>query len=430
MKKLLFIISIICVSKTNAQNYLISFVGTGASTTVGSVKVENLTAKTSLILNGTDVLRLTGTTGVSSTEKRQEPEMKIYPNPTTGFSIVAIYPSIAGDAVIAVYENTGKRVFQDHIYLDNSLQEYRLSGLKNGLYLIDVICRTYHYSGKLLFNGKPSGKIRVEKTTNSPAAIDKQTNENVKGIRATVDMIYSIGNRLKFTGISGNYSTVIMDIPTGGKTLTFNYVPCTDGDNNNYPVVGIGPQIWMAENLKTTKYNDGTPLPNITINASWFSYTGAYGDYDNTPANSTSYGRLYNWYAVDNNAATKVASNGGKNICPTSWHVPADAEWTALTTYLGGELVAGGKLKETWLTHWITPNAGATNESGFTALPGGVRSFSDGVYYSIGSYGYWWSTTEFSSTNVWERNINFNYPTVARANYQKQGGLSVRCLKD
>jgi len=204
----------------------------------------------------------------------------------------------------------------------------------------------------------------------------------------------------------------------------------TDIDGNIYHVVTIGTQTWMAENLKITKYNDGTPIPNVTDNTAWAALTtGAFSDYNNTPANSTIYGSLYNWYAVDNNAATKVASNGGKNVCPTSWHVPTDTEWTTLTTYLGGEYVAGGKLKETGTTHWTSPNTGATNETGFTALPGGIRN-GNGACNDIGGYGYWWSSTEYSATSAWYRSMVYDYADVSRNNYNEHLGFSVRCVRD
>ncbi|MEI6436426.1 MAG: fibrobacter succinogenes major paralogous domain-containing protein [Bacteroidota bacterium] len=186
----------------------------------------------------------------------------------------------------------------------------------------------------------------------------------------------------------------------------------------------------MAENLKTTKYNDNTAIPNITADATWASATtGAYSDYSNDPVNSTTYGRLYNWYAVDNNAATKVASNGGKNVCPTSWHIASYGEWTTLTTYLGGETVAGGKLKETGTTYWTTPNTGATNETNFTALPGGDR-VGNGTYGYIGSYGYWWSSTVYSAADAWLRAMGYNYPNVSSYSYNKRTGFSVRCVRD
>ena len=205
----------------------------------------------------------------------------------------------------------------------------------------------------------------------------------------------------------------------------------TDIDNNVYNTVIIGTQEWMAENLKTTKYNDGTAIPNITVDATWAAATtGAYCDYSNIPANSTIYGRLYNWYAEDNNTATNVASNGGKNVCPTSWHVPTDTEWTTLTTYLGGESVAGGKLKETGTTHWLSPNMGATNETGFTALSGGYR-YSGGSFYYIGNSCGWWSSTENSTSSAWLRSMGYNSTSVNRyGGDDKRFGFSVRCVKD
>ena len=204
----------------------------------------------------------------------------------------------------------------------------------------------------------------------------------------------------------------------------------TDIDGNIYNTVTIGTQVWMKENLKTTRYNDGTEIPNITDNTAWAALTtGAYSDYNNTPSNSTTYGRLYNWYAADNNAATKMASNGGKNVCPTGWHMPADAEWTTLTTFLGGESVAGGKLKESGTSHWNSPNTGATNESGFTALPGGFHN-DDGTYYNISYSGTWWSPTENSATNAWNRYMNDKYISVDRNYDSKKFGFSIRCLRD
>ena len=209
-------------------------------------------------------------------------------------------------------------------------------------------------------------------------------------------------------------------------------MPITDIDGNVYNIVTIGTQVWMAENLKTTKYNDGTAIPNIIDNSIWAATTtGAYGDYNNTPANSTIYGRLYNWYAVDNSSAFKLTHNGGKNVCPTNWHVPTDAEWTTLTTFLGGEAVAGGKLKETGTTHWLSPNSGATNEIGFTALPGGYRYGSQ--YNLIGSRGSWWSTSLDLSypSYAWSRVMSYlNDTNVHRNSSDEPHGFSVRCVRD
>ena len=205
----------------------------------------------------------------------------------------------------------------------------------------------------------------------------------------------------------------------------------TDIEGNVYNTVTIGTQVWMKENLKTTKYNDGTAIPNGTDDFAWGGLTtGAYCDYNNIPSNSTTYGRLYNWYAVDNNASSKVASNGGKNVCPTGWHVPSDLEWTILTTYLGGLSVAGGKLKETGTTHWETPNTGATNETGFTALPGGYHSYFGSSWWGIGSYGVWWSSTEYFTKNANGRGMIYNGAGVVMSPTDEIMGFSVRCIKD
>lgn len=193
-----------------------------------------------------------------------------------------------------------------------------------------------------------------------------------------------------------------------------------DVSGNVYDTINIGSQVWLKQNLKTTKYRNGDAIPNVTGNTIWSGLTtGAYCDYANTPSNSTSYGRLYNWYTV----------NDSRKICPTGYHVPTDAEWTTLETYLGGSSAAGGKLKEIGLSHWLSPNTGATNSTGFTALPGGYRDF-DGTYSVIGSDGLWWSSTENSSTSVWYRSIDFNYSTLFKYDYYKIVGFSVRCLKD
>jgi uncharacterized protein (TIGR02145 family) len=202
--------------------------------------------------------------------------------------------------------------------------------------------------------------------------------------------------------------------------------PVTDIDGNVYNTVTIGTQVWMAENLKTTKYNNGTAIPNVTENTAWAALTtGAYSDYNNTPSNSTTYGRLYNWYTVDNNAVTKVASNGGKNVCPTSWHVPTDAEWAILIAYLGGESVAIAKLRE-------TGSIGATNESGFTALSSGYR-YNDGTFYYFGDeLGAWWSATELDTSNpfssTWFHFLMNSDPNLI--SYNLVAGLNVRCLRD
>jgi len=196
----------------------------------------------------------------------------------------------------------------------------------------------------------------------------------------------------------------------------------TDIEGNVYNTVVIGTQVWMVENLKTTKYQNGDPIDYITDSTQWNKYlaTGAYCNYKNDNSYANTYGRLYNWYAV----------NDSRNIAPKGWHVPTYTECTTLADILGGYTLAGGKLKEVGTTHWASPNTGATNETGFTALPGGQRGGFDGTFGWITIYFYSWSSTEVSSSNAWFMLMGSNFEKMSIGIYDKIFGYSVRCIKD
>jgi len=205
----------------------------------------------------------------------------------------------------------------------------------------------------------------------------------------------------------------------------------TDIDGNTYQTVKIGNQWWMAENLKVTHYRNGNTIPNVTDATEWENLnTGAYCNYDNDASNATTYGSLYNWYAVNNN----------RNIAPAGWHVPSDAEWKILEMYLGMSQSEaddtgwrgtdeGGKLKEAGTEHWNSPNTGATNESGFSSLPGGYRNH-DGTYDYISILAFFWSSTEYSSIGAWRRHLHYDTSRVHRDHASKRSGFSVRCVRD
>ena len=200
---------------------------------------------------------------------------------------------------------------------------------------------------------------------------------------------------------------------------TKTYGTVSDIDGNTYKTIQIGTQLWMAENLKTTKYKDGNAIPLVTDNISWSKLTTpGYSWYNNDITTYKEvYGAFYNWYSLNTN-----------NLCPTGWHVPTETDWTLMTTYLGGRAGTSGKLKETGIMHWNTPNTSATNESGFTALPGGYRNI-DGTFYIMGNNGYWWSLTEYSGTIAWMRYMDFNTADIGLSSYSsKQSGFSVRCI--
>lgn len=194
-----------------------------------------------------------------------------------------------------------------------------------------------------------------------------------------------------------------------------------DIDGNVYHTVTIGNQTWMVENLKTTHYNDGssTEIPNVTDNALWGTLTTpAYCWYNNDISNKATYGALYNWYAV----------NTG-NLCPTGWRVPRDEDWSELISTLGGDTtLIGGKLKEAGTAHWTSPNTGADNSSGFTALPGGSH-YTNGLFYLNGKYGWFWSSTESSALEAMHPYLVYNSGGITRKPGSKSLGFSVRCIK-
>jgi uncharacterized protein (TIGR02145 family) len=184
------------------------------------------------------------------------------------------------------------------------------------------------------------------------------------------------------------------------------------------PIITIGAQEWMSENLNVEHYRSGDPIHQVQNKDEWLKLTtGAWCYYNNDPANGNTFGKLYNWYAV----------NDSRGLAPEGWHVASDEEWTKLTDYLGGEKSAGGKLKATAL--WKSLNTGTTNSSGFTAFPCGFR-FSIGDFNDVAKYGYFWSASEFNGTLAWFRYLSYVNSGVLRGYGFKKNGLSIRCLKD
>jgi len=215
------------------------------------------------------------------------------------------------------------------------------------------------------------------------------------------------------------YSCSKDDDPSGPETVT-------DIDGNVYHTVTICSKVWLVENLKVTKFRNGNEIPYY-IHNDWDDVPNgevAYCNYGDTELNGEIYGHLYNWSAV----------NDSRNLAPQGWHIPSDAEWGILVDCLGGEFVAGGKLKENGFNHWQVPNEGATNESGFTALPGNYRIFSLEPENEIGFGGFWWTSTSSTycsdpETAVY-RSVGYDNTGVYRDCANKVLGLSVRCLKD
>ncbi len=229
------------------------------------------------------------------------------------------------------------------------------------------------------------------------------------------------GNAMRPFCLAAVMSALWLCSPNGGGKG--NSIPppvtITDIDGNVYHTVAIGNQVWMAENLQTTRFNDGTAIPLVSGDSAWAAdTTPGYCWYEgDSAAGRTTWGALYNWYSV----------NTGK-LAPAGWHVATDTEWSTLMDFLG-DSVAGGELKDTGTSLWSSPNTGATDQTGFSALPGGYRTY-DGVFQSGGMYGYWWSATANSAGLAWYRYVGYNYAPANRSYTDMNSGFSVRCVRN
>lgn len=418
MRECTFLLLLIfALAKLQAQDYLINFEGTGAAVTVDSVQVENLTQGTSLTVYSGNQLHLVGTVSVASPGSINNlRSLVVSPNPSDVEVLVTFEATAATRTTIELSDLTGRKVANAASFFERGLQSFSICGMNKGTYLICVRSEHYNYYGKIICRSASGNSTQIRlhgQSTVTPAP------GNLKQASVIVVMQYNTGDLLKFTGRSGIHGTIFMDVPTTSKTITFNFTPCIDYDNNSYTIVQIDDQWWMAENLKTTKYITGDDIPEVTGQSNWMGLsTGVYCYFGNDPDNALLYGCLYNWYA-----AIDI-----RNPCPANWHVPSDAEWIVLTSFLGGEPIAGGKMKETGIVYWFSPNTGATNESGFTVIAGGRRSF--GNFDSMGYGGSFWTTTGIDPVLAWGREI-FYYNTVAnRHGTDKKDGLSVRCVKN
>jgi uncharacterized protein (TIGR02145 family) len=228
---------------------------------------------------------------------------------------------------------------------------------------------------------------------------------------------------LKITTVQGDASEtkaafiVVTQLPGGcGETTSV-----TDIDGNNYSVVTIGSQCWIGENLKTSKFRDGSQIPQVTDGEQWKTLsTPAFCWYNNDNANDGTYGKLYNWYTIEDS----------RGLCPAGWHVPSDAEYEVLTRYLGSaDDVAGGRLKEAGTENWEAPNTAASNSSGFTGLPAGMR-FQEGQFDHMGKNGLFWSSRRESESLAWYLTLTYNNAASYRTNIYKRSGFSCRCVKD
>jgi uncharacterized protein (TIGR02145 family) len=321
---------------------------------------------------------------------------------------------------LRLYNASGQLLNQNRQYLAQGTHRFDLKFPITGLYFLSVFKSDGPASFKAVYTGRKTQTSSIEYAGSEKFNSQKISTTQLK--RATTDqtLAYSEGDVIQYTFFSGVNTTIVSETPTTTKAIDVEFASCIDLDKKSYKVIQIGTQWWMAENLA---YLPAVSPPTLGSQKEPFYYVYDYNGRSVSEAkatpNYTTYGVLYNW------PAAMVA-------CPPGWHLPSDEEWTALTNFLGGEGVAGGKMKETGTAHWLSTNTGyigATNKSGFSALPGGFRYYY-GQFTNIGYSGYWWSSTEIGTNYPWYRFLYYDYSHVYRHFNTNEDGFSVRCVRD
>jgi len=419
MNRIYTIILVFALLKVQAQDYLISFEGTGAAATISSVQVENLTSGAGLILNSGDKLHLVPALGIDA-ELADNMALQLYPNPMKEQSVITFCAPHSGNALICIVDLSGKTVYRFSRLLSRATHSFRVSGINRGIYLLTITGENYNYSAKLLSQNTVQSLARIEYVS----SIKNTSRNQVKSTSATIDMPYTDGNILIFKGVSGDYSAIVSDVPTGSKTISFPFITCTDNDGNNYATVQIGTgkfaQTWMAENLKVGTGIDITQLPTDNGIIEYYCYRDSINL-------CGVYGGLYRWDEMMNYNSTE----GSRGICPNGWHIPTNQEFYDLENFLGGMTVAGGKLKETGTVHWNANNVGATNETGFTALPGGKLDSWGPIYDRLGIRAYFWSSSPGTVGGYYfYMSLGNGGESIWRSDEEREMAYSVRCIYD
>ncbi len=439
-KSILFILVVLFLSTiSHAQNntitYEITFTGSGQSNSIETIKVLNTTNRESVILNGTDTLHLVKTVGLKPNHVTNA-SVKVFPNPTLHSSRIEFFNSRSGNVSLEFLELSGKVLKAINQNLPQGRHAFELQGMGAGVFLIKIRTQEAIHIERLVSHAQAFGEPGVQ-YLGIMNQVHRQDNE--KSSRNIVTMDYVDGERLLITGFSGPYTHTLSVIPNQSQNIDIPFIECVDGDGNNYGVVTIGEQVWMVENLTTTKDAAGNNITRFC--------------YENNTTNCELYGGLYTWETLMNDGGGSNNHKRAQGICPAGWHVSSDAEWTQLVDYVfsqgypneyeasngtGNALKScrqensplGGDCNTAVHPRWHAHDTHhGFNEFGFSALPGGYRGI-DGHFGLIGLNGSWWTSTEASAPGAWRRTMGRSYGLVSSYTYHKSHGLSVRCLLD
>ena len=419
--KMIIVLLLYIAKSTIAQQIDIRFAATGESNSIETIEIENLTQETSMEISGSDVLRLVGVVGISEVDYDNGTQFRVYPNPCHDQTTLDFTTQTSENALIEVYDLSGHLITSIAKELRLGNHKFTINNLFNGIYFINIKTKNRIYTHKILSTGKGERLTIINYAGFFGNSI--QYTES-KSTREYAQMQFNMGDQLLCTVMNGNFSTIHSFSPTSDSTILVTFIEAVDGDGNYYPTVKIGDQLWMASNLKTTKFNDGSSIAYPGEDSlAWVNNTsGAYAWYNNFELSfKNTFGGLYNWYCIDS------TSNGGKNICPIGWRIPTYDDWSALNTYLGDTETAGGLLKSTGFNIWLEPNPGATNQTGFTAIPSGSRDIRS-YYHSINRNAFFWSSS-YIAFGYYALKLNYNNAQFDYNLVVEKRGYSVRCIK-
>jgi uncharacterized protein (TIGR02145 family) len=422
----------VCVPSIAALNYSIVFTASGASSTVDSVVVLNLSKGTKVTVPAGNVLSLTdGSSSVDDKSLNTQPI--VIPNPIQTTSKVSFLLNKDGNVTVSVFSLDGSLLVAKSQNLQQGENSFQLT-LPQGKYLLNISGSGCNYTTQVLsVNTGVSQPVVVFTGNQSLQTLPQYKVKEDAPVSFLTKMDYSEGDALLYKAYSAGYlCSIVSDTPTVSKTTNIKFVDCTDKDGNHYSAVTIGGLTWMGENLRTTKYRNGVSITNASDRTTWGSLTsGGMCTYNNITASDTiaQYGRLYNWYAASDSA----------NIAPLGWHVATQAEWDSLISYVGihyANSLNGAKAiasKVNWKTS-TSPNVGAypelNNSTGFNAVPAGLRGGLSGAFFSVGDGAVFWSSTSIDVNNAWGYSLSYGSSNIAKTSGSNLLGFSIRCVKD
>jgi uncharacterized protein (TIGR02145 family) len=441
MEKLfLSILLLFVIYNLTAQDITISFQPKIAGTQIDSTWVTDQTTNQKVKLLGGEPLLLTKTTGNNYFQSFAGIGY-LYPNPCNGEASLSFSTLINQEVKLSLYNISGQLISMKRQWLAPGQHLFKINFPVYGLYTLSVLKDEEFLSFKAISSG---GKMQL-------CSIDYKESESTKQFKngsVGKTLKYILGDILLYSVFSGKNNTIITDSPTATKTYTAEFYECIDPDKQNYPIVKIGNQWWMAGNLAyLPAVNPPSAYSSIAGNYYVYGYNGTDINAAKNTSGYSTYGVYYNWYAAMNGAASSSANPSGvQGACPPGWHLPSNEEWTMLESYLiangynydssksGNKIAVSMAAKTDWKACSTigTPgkNPASNNISGFSGLPSGVCS---GDFYAIEQFGFWWSSSEYSSTQAWFSSLLYDLPNFARSSGdygRKEFGFSIRCIRN